>query len=85
MINHGMIRQAAIAVVSGLLSVEGGGEYVDGAGAYTIEWQVRKLFLGEALLVDLVRGVWMETCCIEMSVVVCCLGGVLRFRRLRLD
>ena len=53
MINHGMIRQAAIAVVSGLLSVEGGGEYVDGAGAYTTEWQVKKLFLGDTLLMNL--------------------------------
>ena len=43
-VNHGIIRQAAIAVVWDLLSEEGVGEYVNGAGAYTTEWQVRKLF-----------------------------------------
>ena len=43
-VNHGIIRRAAIAVVWDLLSEEGVGEYVNGAGAYTTEWQVRKLF-----------------------------------------
>ena len=73
-VNHGIIRRAAIAVVWDLLSEEGVGEYVNGAGAYITEWQVRKLFLGDTVVVDVVG-----------KVVVSCLGGVLRFRRLRLD
>ena len=73
-VNHGIIRRAAIAVVWDLLSEEDVGEYVNGAGAYTTEWQVRKLFLGDIMLVDVVG-----------KMVVSCLGGVLFFRRLRLD